>query len=165
MKTLTLIRHAKSSWKHTDLTDFQRPLNKRGKNDAPIMGKILARKVPKPDLFLSSPATRALKTAEMITKRMGISKKEIVTDERLYHANANDFFTILSDMTNKHSNIFLCSHNPGITEFVNFLVPTHIEKVPTCGVVHIELPIEDWKEITFGTGTLVFFDCPKLVKK
>jgi phosphohistidine phosphatase len=165
MKTLTLIRHAKSSWKNMDLTDFERPLNKRGRNDAPIMGKRLADKVPRPDLFLSSPAKRALKTAEKITKRMGISKKEIVTDERLYHANVNDFFTILSDVKNKYSRIFLCSHNPGVTEFVNFLVPSHIEKVPTCGVVHIELPIENWNELAFGIGKLVFFDCPKLLKK
>ncbi len=161
MKQLTLIRHAKSSWKNPELTDFQRPLRKRGMRDAPRMGEIMAKKLGRPDMFLSSPARRALDTAHLVCAALGLDTESVVTDERLYHAGLADLYAVLSELEDGYERIFLCAHNPGITEFVNFLTLSMIEKVPTCGVAHITLPVDNWKDIAFGVGKLVFFDCPK----
>lgn len=161
MKQLTLIRHAKSSWKNPELTDFQRPLRKRGMRDAPRMGEIMAKKLDRPDMFLSSPARRALDTAHLVCAALVLDTESVVTDERLYHAGLADLYAVLSELEDGYERIFLCAHNPGITEFVNFLTLSMIEKVPTCGVAHITLPVDNWKDIAFGVGKLVFFDCPK----
>jgi phosphohistidine phosphatase len=161
MKYLTLIRHAKSSWDDPELTDFERPLKKRGKKDAPKMGKVVSGRLEKPELFLCSPAKRALKTAHLLCEKLGLVKEELVTDPRLYHAGITDLNAVLSEFENRYIKIFLCAHNPGITEFVNYLTLSGIEKIPTCGVAHIMLPIENWKDISFGIGKLVFFDYPK----
>ena len=161
MKQLTLIRHAKSSWECPEMDDFQRPLKKRGKEDAPKMGGILSEKLDPPELFLSSPARRALKTAHLMVSSMGLEERNVVTDRRLYHAGVTDLYAVLSGLEDRIIRVFLCAHNPGITEFVNYLTLAGIEKVPTCGVAHILLPVEAWKEIAFGCGELVFFDCPK----
>ncbi|MFW6181465.1 MAG: SixA phosphatase family protein [Spirochaetota bacterium] len=160
MKQLTLIRHAKSSWKDPRLPDFQRPLKERGKEDAPRMGRLLREKLGVPELFLSSPARRALKTALLMGSKMGLGAEDMLTDRRLYHAGITDLYAVLSELGEGFTRVFLCAHNPGITEFLNFLTLAGIEKVPTCGVAHILLPVEHWKDIAFGCGELVFFDCP-----
>ena len=108
MKTLFLIRHAKSSWDDTALADNDRPLNARGKRDAPKMGKRLAKRGVKPDLILSSPATRALKTAEIIAKKLDYRRKNIVVDDRLYAVEADQLLDVirkLGDRTRaRHAN-------------------------------------------------------------
>jgi phosphohistidine phosphatase len=161
MKSLTLIRHAKSSWKNQELTDFERPLKKRGKKDAPIMGRVVLQNLQKPDLFLSSPASRALSTALLVCEELGMSEQDLVIDDRLYHAGITDLYAVLSEYEERYDRIYLCAHNPGITEFLNFLTLSGIEKVPTCGIAHISLPIDNWKDIAYGIGKLSFFDCPK----
>jgi phosphohistidine phosphatase len=161
MKYLSIIRHAKSSWKDTTLDDFDRPLNKRGKHDAPLMGKIIFKKLNSPDLFLSSPAKRARKTAIKISKEMLYPKKKIQFLVDIYHADLQELLAIIHGVENIYDKIFLCGHNPGITDLVNHLTGERIINVPTCGVAHIEFNTDQWSKIFPGSGKLIYFDFPK----
>ncbi len=164
MKTLYIIRHAKSSWDDPGLSDFDRPLNERGKKDAPRMGKRLREKNAVADIMVSSPAKRAISTCKRIAEELQYSKEKIQTDERLYHADEDDILSAIRNLSEKHSNAFLFGHNPGLTDFVNSLNQNKrniIDNVPTCGVVCFRFQSDTWKEIKFNGGELVFFDFPK----
>ena len=121
MKTLFLIRHAKSSWDDTALPDKDRPLNDRGKRDAPKMGKRLAKRDVKPDLILSSPAKRALTTAEIIAKKLDYKLKDIVVDDRLYAGAVHDLLNVIHKLGDKPKRVILFGHNPELTEFAHRL--------------------------------------------
>jgi len=163
VKTLFIIRHAKSSWDASNIDDFERPLNDRGKHDAPRMGKRLKEKDIKPTLLLSSPAKRALSTAKRIAKVLKYPKDDIKTDRRLYHADEETMLTIVRELKEKQDVVMIFSHNPGLTEFVNSLMDGEldIDNVPTCGVVAFKLDLETWKDVDWGKGKLLFFDYPK----
>jgi phosphohistidine phosphatase len=161
MKTLTLVRHAKSSWKHPELPDADRPLNKRGEKDAPAMGQRLAAKALSPDLIVTSPAKRALKTAKMVAGEIGYPKKKLVIDERVYLADVVELMSVLCELDNHYKDVFLVGHNPGLTNLVNDLMDASILNVPTCGVVRAKFNIETWKALGKGMGKLEFFDYPK----
>lgn len=165
MKQLYLIRHAKSSWDHPGLSDFDRPLNKRGERDAPRMGKRIKEREVAPDLMLSSPANRALTTCKEIAKILGYAKERIKTDERLYHADEDDMLHVLSEQTDNNEIIFLYGHNPGLTTFANELFNQNIPNIPTCGIVAGKLNISSWKEIELGCGKMELFDFPKRNKR
>jgi phosphohistidine phosphatase len=117
MKTLFLIRHAKSSWDDTALPDKDRPLSDRGKRDAPKMGKRLAKRDVMPNLILSSPARRALTTAEIIAKKLGYKRKDIVVDDRLYSSAVDDLLNVVQKLSDKLERVMLFGHNPELTEF------------------------------------------------
>jgi phosphohistidine phosphatase len=161
MKTLTLVRHAKSSWEFPELPDADRPLNKRGKNDAPAMGQRLAGKALSPDLIVTSPAKRALKTAKMVAGEIGYPKKKLVINERVYLADVVELMSVLHEIDNNYKDVFLVGHNPGLTDLVNDLMDESILNVPTCGVVRATFNIETWKALGKGRGELEFFDYPK----
>ncbi len=161
MKTLTILRHAKSSWEFPELTDFERPLNKRGKNDAPAMGQRLAARAISPDLIVTSPAKRALKTAKVVAGAIGYPKKKLVTDERVYMADVDELMSVLHKIENNYKDVFLVGHNPGMTDLVNDLIDESIINLPTCGVVRAKFDIKTWKALKKGTGKLEFFDYPK----
>jgi phosphohistidine phosphatase len=161
MKTLTLVRHAKSSWEFPGTPDADRPLNKRGKKDAPAMGQRLAAKVLSPDLIVTSPAKRALKTAKMVAGEIGYPKKKLVIEKRVYLADVVELMSVLHEIDNNYKDIFLVGHNPGLTDLVNDLMDESILNVPTCGVVRAKFNIETWKALGKGTGKLEFFDYPK----
>jgi len=165
MKILCLVRHAKSSWDNPELSDFDRPLNDRGKKNAPIMGRRLREKRLFPDVMLSSPAERALATCREIGKALHFSEEKIKTDKRLYHANADQILKVVQELTDfPHDSeevVMIFGHNPGLTEFTNALLNETIMNIPTCGVVYAKLDIEHWKDAQFGCGKLVFFDFPK----
>jgi phosphohistidine phosphatase len=161
MKTLTLVRHAKSSWEFPELTDSDRPLNKRGENDAPVMGQRLAAKAISPDLMVTSPAKRALKTAKVVAGEIGYPKKKLVIEERVYLADVVELMSILHEIDNSYKDVFLVGHNPGLTDLVNDLMDESILNVPTCGVVRANFNIETWKALGKGMGKLEFFDYPK----
>jgi len=160
-KTLYLVRHAKSSWKNEGLTDEERPLNKRGKHDAPFMGKQLGQRGEKPDLLISSPAKRALSTAKLFARELGYAKENIVVMEELYMADVSDFIKIIQNINDKAVSIMLFSHNPGITYFANFISGSDIENIPTAGVVRIDLDISSWIDAGKTKGNRVFFEYPK----
>jgi phosphohistidine phosphatase len=163
MKTLYVIRHAKSSWDSIDLDDFDRPLNDRGKRDAPRMGKRLKEKNIHPDLMLSSPAKRALSTAKRLAKILSYGKDLIKTDRLLYHAGEETMLSIIRDLKDKHEVVFVFGHNPGLTEFVNSIKDDSldIDNVPTCGIVAFKFDTDSWREVSWGKGKMLFFDYPK----
>jgi len=165
MKTLYLIRHAKSSWDNPDQADIERPLNKRGEKDAPNMAKRLKEKRVTPDMMISSPAVRAYDTCKKFAKVLDFEKGKIKLDKRLYHANEDQLLSVIQEIKDHDRDdeevILLFGHNPGLTEFANLLLNETIDNIPTCGVVKASLNIRHWKDIKFGCGQLDFFDFPK----
>lgn len=161
MKTLYIVRHAKSSWKNPHLHDFDRPLNLRGERNAPEMGKRLARKNIFPDLLLTSPAQRAYRTALLMSAQLNYPEKDIQTDEHLYHASAEQLLHIISRQTNKNNTLMVFGHNPGLTEFINRFTKKTIENIPTGGTVALLFHTNDWGQIRDCKTTLLFFDYPK----
>ena len=162
MKTIILVRHAKSSWKDLSLDDFDRPLNKRGKRNAPFMGTKLKEKQIKPDLILSSPAKRARKTATSIAKAIGYPKKKIIFDENMYHSSAWYLYQMVRSLDDVHETIMLFGHNPDFNEFADMLLKINpVHNIPTTGVYCIRFKVNGWEKVLEGKGESVFFDYPK----
>lgn len=162
MKTLLLVRHAKSSWDLATLNDFDRSLNERGKKDAPVMAqRLLDRKIDI-NIFVSSPAKRAKKTAELFCSIYKKDKEQIIFVPALYHASLNTFFEVVTQLNDDYNCVAIFSHNPVITEFVNQLVENvTIDNMPTCGVFAVKTSITKWKEFSTSKKELLFFDYPK----
>jgi phosphohistidine phosphatase len=146
MKTLLLSRHAKSSWKDPNLPDHDRPLNKRGKNDAPRMGRLLKDEDLIPDLIMSSTAARAKKTAEFVAKACKY-KGKIVLDQSLYGAEPTGYLRILEELSDKHKAVLVVGHSPSVEETVEVLTGSRDVIMPTCALAHISLPIQNWAEL------------------
>jgi len=162
MKTLLIIRHAKSSWDIATLNDFDRSLNDRGKKDAPIMAQRLLDKQIKIDSFVSSPAKRARKTAEFFCAAYKKNKDDIILISALYHAASTVFFEVVEQLNDSDDNVAIFSHNPGITDFVNQLVnDVNIDNVPTCGIFAVQIDITKWKDFAKAKKELLFFEYPK----
>ena len=161
MKRLYLIRHAKSSWKHPELADFDRPLNKRGKRDAPRMGKRLRKHHAKPDLIISSPAKRALKTAKIIAKEIGFPVKAIATNEAIYTADTSLLLNVIQRIEDSFDCVMLFGHNPALTMLANYLTSYRVENMPTCSIFCVDFEINSWKEVWQGRGRFAFMDYPK----
>jgi phosphohistidine phosphatase len=161
MKTLMLVRHAKSSWKERGLPDHERPLNKRGRRDAPMMGERLAQRGVEVDLIVSSSATRAVATAEAMAEALDYAWDEIVVDERLYEAYAEETLEVIEEQDEWVDHLMLIGQNPGLTVLVNYLSSHYLENVPTCGVVELRYDIERWAEVGDAEPVEVDFDYPK----
>lgn len=161
MKRLILVRHAKSSWADFSLPDFDRPLNDRGKHDAPKMAKRLLDQKIDIDLFVASPAKRAKKTAEIFIKAYDHKKDEILFVEELYLAAPDTFFKVIAGLDDKYDTIAIFSHNNGITDFANKLTETHIDEIPTCGIFAVKAKIKHWKDFREAEKEFWFFDAPK----
>lgn len=161
MKTLYLIRHAKSDWENPLLSDFDRPLNKRGKKNAPFMGNILAKAHIHPDLILASPALRARMTAVEIARQIGYDSDLIVYNEMLYGADYETTESVLKSILSTQQTVFLIGHNPGLTEFVQYISGHAIDNIPTCGIVCVKLKEDDWKNIGRDSALFISFDYPK----
>ena len=158
---LLILRHGKSDWK-TDLEDFHRPLKDRGKRGAQRIGVWLAQHELVPDYILSSPAERALVTAEKCCKAMGLGAEMIQQDSRLYSSDIKMLLAALEDCPAQAKRVMLVGHNPAITEFVNDMCKADIENIPTCGLVELRLPVQYWAEADYGNAELVDFVYPKL---
>jgi phosphohistidine phosphatase len=163
MKTLFLIRHAKSSWDDTALPDKDRPLSDRGRRDAPKMGKRLAKRDVKPDLILSSPARRALTTAEIIAKKLDYKRKDIVVDDQLYSAAVHDLLNVIQKLGDKLERVMLFGHNPELTEFAHRL-SSEITHMPTCAVAKFMFSAKSWSNIGKAKLAKVALDYPKKSK-
>jgi phosphohistidine phosphatase len=159
MKYLYLVRHAKSSWEY-NLDDFDRPLNQRGQFDAPLMGKKLASKSIKPDIIISSPASRAIKTATIIAEHIQY-KKPIGTLRELYHASATNLLQLIKKTDQQYQSIMLFGHNPGLTTLANQLAADQVDNIPTCGIYAVGFDNKDWETIGLKKGKLLFYDYPK----
>jgi phosphohistidine phosphatase len=162
MKSLLLVRHAKSSWESNVLSDFERPLNERGKKEALEMAKRLTKDKISIDHFVSSPAKRAKKTAKFFIKEYGRDESEILFIPELYHAAVKTFIKIVAGLSDQYTAVAIFSHNPGITEFVNTLTPVQIDNMPTCAVFAVKANINSWNEFAEATKELYFFNYPKL---
>ena len=161
MKKLFLIRHAKSSWKDNGLADFDRPLNKRGKRDAPFMGKILKEEGIKPDLIITSPAKRTCTTARVLAQKLDYPKEKINSDETVYEASPGELIKLVNAIPSEHEVVMLIGHNPGLTQLSNLLTGKYLENIPTTGIVEINFNVNSWEEITVNTGKLKSFEYPK----
>ena len=161
MKRLLLCRHAKSSWKDMALMDIDRPLNKRGKKDAPEMGRRLAAQEILPEMIVSSPARRARQTAGQLAKALGFCKKNIVIHEEIYGASVGELLTIIHSIDDDVASVIIVGHNPEMTVMANILGGLDIDNVPTCGVVAYDFTVSSWRQIKKGEGTLIFFDYPR----
>lgn len=161
MKTLLIIRHAKAESAFT-LNDFERPLNDRGKKDAPIIAKRVRQRNINIDAFISSPAKRAKKTAELFCETLGGNTNEIIYISALYHAPAEIFSTVVKEVADTYDCIALFAHNPGITHYVNQLVSDiTIDNMPTCAVFAVKAQGNTWKEFEKAKKEFLFFDYPK----
>ncbi len=161
MKRLTLVRHAKSSWKDASVADFERPLNERGKRDAPRMGARLAAAGFRPDLLVSSPAKRARATAERIASAIDYPAERIVFEEGLYDASPDELLAVIQALPAGLAHVALVAHNPGLSELHNRLADRRIDDIPTGGVVQLELSVGEWKQVRAGCARLLAFDYPK----
>lgn len=161
MKTLLLVRHAKSSWDHANLDDFDRPLNERGKNDAPEMAKRVKEKGIEIDHLVSSTAKRAHKTAKYFAEEFGFKKSDIQLVEELYGATTTEFLKAVAQLSDDHKAVALFSHNPGITEFASSLTNVRVDDMPTCAVFAVQVATETWNEFTTAEKRFLFFDYPK----
>jgi phosphohistidine phosphatase len=165
LKTLILARHAKSSWKELNLSDFKRPLNKRGKRDAPFMGKILNKLNLFPDFVISSPAVRASDTAKLICAELNIPEQNIKYDEEIYEASVNELLVVIHGIHNKFNSVMLFGHNPGLTSLANLLSGQYIDNIPTSGIVVLDYDEKNWKDIHAQSCTLRTFEYPKKYKE
>lgn len=160
-KQLLLIRHGKSDWAAAGGTDFDRPLNHRGNKNAPEMAARLMKHELIPDFILSSPARRALTTAQHFAETWNLPLSHIVQENKIYEANITALLQVVTGLDNTCSRAALFGHNPGLTDFVNYLADAHIYNVPTAGTVVIAFPFDDWAMVSQHTGSLWLFDYPK----
>ena len=161
MKTIYLVRHAKSSWQYPDLDDFERPLNKRGRKALIIMGKVLKNLEVTPDLIMSSPATRAAITARVIADTINYPPHKIQYTEAIYSSDQGTLLGIIKEINDSVNKAMLIGHNPGLTDLANYISDQRIDNIPTCGVFCVDFEIISWLEIGGHSGKLNFFEFPK----
>ena len=149
MKTLLLLRHAKSSWKHPELADHDRPLNKRGKRTAPLMGALLQDEDLSPDLILCSSAVRAHMTALLVAKASAYAGK-IKQTPRLYLAEPKTYVEVLRQVDEKHGHVLVVGHNPGLEALIEALTGEAM-MMPTAALVKVELPLKRWRDLDLNT--------------
>ena len=160
MKTLYLVRHAKSSWNRADLTDFERPLNERGNKDKTTMGKRLVENNVNIDLLLSSSAKRTRQTTLGLVKELNIEADSIVYLDELYHPNIDRLLNSVCTAPNCVEELMVVAHNPGVSNFCDYLCGFSTD-FPTLGIAKINFETDSWEEISSGTGMLEWYEYPK----
>jgi phosphohistidine phosphatase len=150
MKTLLILRHAKSSWDNARLADHDRPLNERGQQDAPRVGRLLRDEELTPDLIITSSAERALATAEAVALSSGY-EAELTITRHFYHADPEAYLDTLRHLPDAYERVMVVGHNPGLEELVE-LLSEQAERMPTAALAHIRLPISRWAELTDETA-------------
>jgi len=171
MKTMTLVRHAKSSWKEPMLQDMDRPLNKRGEANAIMMGERLRSNQYMPERIFSSPAVRAEETAHLFEEALQTAilkagvKGVVELVPALYSFNYEELLGWIRSLDQSVDNFFMVCHNPAMTDLFNFLTLSHVEKIPTCGIAVLELNITSWSQLSAGMALVKFYDFPKSDKK
>jgi phosphohistidine phosphatase len=161
MKKIYLIRHAKASNSEFGMSDFQRPLSKKGKSDVIYMAKRLKNFEILPDLVISSPAKRAKTTAEVIAETINYQKSKIMYLESLYDSSYQAYRYLLDSLDDSLNSIFMVAHNPTITEVGETLSGAILTNMPTCSIVCIEFDVQSFKDIKENSGKILFFDYPK----
>ncbi len=162
MKTLYMVRHAKSSWKE-NVVDHQRPLKKRGENDAALVSKYVKNEVEPPQRIISSDANRALTTANYFKESFNISDSDFKTDHNLYDFSGQQVVSIIKNLDNNLDTVMIVGHNHAFTSVANMFGNKYIDNVPTSGFVMIQFDENDWKNISTGTTIKTIF--PRNLKK
>jgi len=162
LKRIYIVRHAKSSWGDISLADIDRPLNKRGKRDAPFMGQVCKSMGYVPDLLISSTANRARTTAKVFCKEFGFDQDKLTLEDSLYHAPEDSYLEVCFGLDEDINSVMLFGHNPGITYLANSVSDEYIDNVPTCGVLVIDASIDTWNKLDFSNCTLEDFLYPKM---
>jgi phosphohistidine phosphatase len=161
-RTVVMIRHAKSSWANPLQSDFERPLNDRGEQDAPMMGERLKKLKVLPDIIIASTAKRAKQTAKKVAKAVGYNEEEIQWEEKLYHCIPQVFEEVLYELDDAIKTVYIVAHNPGISAFVNQLSKEFtIENMPTCGVVAASMEMKYWSDFASVDKKVFLFEYPK----
>ncbi len=161
MKILTIVRHAKSSWKDTSLGDRERPLNRRGQRDAPVMGKRIHEHGIRPSLIISSPAVRAWTTAKIVANELNYPKEFLQRENGLYLASLDRILDIIRAQDDGFNSLMLFGHNPGLTDLVNYVQPGLTNNLPTAGVVSVGIHQDDWNLYERPATELLVHDWPK----
>lgn len=160
MKTLLILRHAKSSWSDLTQDDFDRPLNERGRRDAPRMGKLLRAQSLVPEVILASSAVRTLETAKLLGEAAGFAG-EIIARSDLYLAPAAQYVALMNDLHAEYNSVLLLGHNPGMQHLVSTLADSDL-KMPTAALACFALPTKSWSDLRLApTGTLQGYWKPK----
>jgi len=161
MKTLLLVRHAKSDWGSGEFSDFERPLNNRGLHDAPFMAKIIHDKNIIPELIISSPAARALTTAKLFAVEFNYPIESIMKNNTIYNGSTKQLFDIINQTDDAVNTLMFFGHNPDITNLCCLLSGNIFDNIPTTGVVCIDFDITKWRQANNNNGKMRFFEYPK----
>ncbi|HEX7062811.1 MAG TPA: histidine phosphatase family protein [Woeseiaceae bacterium] len=161
MKTLTILRHAKSSWKQEGQADFERPLSRRGEENAPLMAARITDAGIRPSLIMSSPAVRAWSTAKLVARAISYPLEFLHREERLYLAGLDQLLDLLAEQDTGFNSIVVVGHNPGLTELANYLLPGVTRDIPTCGLVSLAIDTDDWNLRDKKPLELLLYDYPK----
>ncbi len=164
MKTLYVVRHAKSSWDQEDLSDFDRPLNERGLKNAPEMAQRFMEGATIPQLIISSPAKRAISTARILAKEFGISEDAIKQEASIYEGDRGDLARLISRQNPDIDTIMITGHNPGVTDFINWICYIEEAQIPTCSIATIQVDMKKWNGWERGMGKLIDLDFPKKIR-
>ena len=164
MRTLSLIRHAKSSWDYPELSDFERPLNERGRRDAPRMAKHFAQEHPSGLRLVSSPALRAITTAQTFAEALGQAHTEIQLQARIYDASLKTLLRVVQEHDDADAHVALFGHNPGFSQLAQHLSACPFDEMPTCAIVTLELPLRRWADAAAGCGKLLSYLTPKTLQ-
>ncbi len=161
MKTLYLIRHAKSDWANITLADIDRPLNTRGYTDAHKMSAMMKQKNIQPDAIVTSPAVRAITTALIFARNCNFNASRIHIQPMLYHSNTENYIDIVAETDDRINTLFLFAHNPVISDCANKLLRMQREEMPTCGITGVSSNCTNWDEFANSDCKLILFDFPK----
>ena len=161
-KKLIIVRHSKSSWKDLSLDDFNRPLNKRGKEDGPIISNYLSKKTNFIDFLHSSSSVRTFETSKFFTERIKFGK--VKYDDSLYHSSSGSILNLIKNYSNEYSSVMLIAHNPGLTYLINQLTNISLDNLPTTGLAEIHFSCNKWNEISSKNSNLIDLKFPKQLK-
>jgi len=161
MKTITLLRHAKSSWDDSTIVDFDRPLNDRGRTNSPEMAHRLRAAGIRPSLILSSPAKRAWSTAKIFAREISYPLEFLQRDRNLYHAGLKQLFDVIATQDEGFNSILVVGHNPGLTDLANELVPGLTTNMPTAAFVAVLVDTDTWDLRGRRSADLIEYNYPK----
>ncbi|GLR17444.1 SixA phosphatase family protein [Portibacter lacus] len=161
MKKIIFIRHAKSSWNSGVSRDIDRPLNARGKNDAPVMAKVLKNYFHKIDGIIKSPSKRTTETSTYFQETFNLNNDVVLTEEQLYHGSVDNLMDAIQGLPEDWESVMLFAHNPGMTYLAEYLGMTEIVNVPTCGMLIAESSTDDWAMVNNKNTKILAFEYPK----
>lgn len=161
MKTVYLVRHAKSDWDNSSLLDIERPLNERGYNNANSMSRLFKEKQDNPELIISSPAIRAISTALIFARNLDYDSNLIALNKELYESTIKDYLSVITNTDEQYKSVMLFAHNPTISSFADSLCKTLPMDMPTCAIAGIRFDCKKWKDLKTTKGELFLFEYPK----